>query len=307
MDRVTRRILDLVGRVVMPAFATFPRARRSAPILLYHRVSPQPDPAYDPLPPDWFAAHCSYLRQAFDVVPLREVIERAETGRSLAGICAITFDDGYEDFRTHAYPILRTLNFPATMFLVAESVREGVPPWTYRFNRIVQRESVARDFFHRLGTMRASSRGDWIGSAERRLGISGELPRMLRAPDVASLRADGLVEWGCHSRTHAFLTGNSEEEIEREVYASRAELQQLVGQELNFFAYPNGLVSPLVQERVRRAGYKAAFAVGQSAVSRRSSLYALPRFDVGTLPIGMFALELTGVIERARRFRIRPT
>src|SRR5690348_5948257 len=99
------------------------RQREEALVLLYHRVSPEHDPVFPPLPPEVFADHCRFIKNHFSVISLTELVERHRQGRSLKRCCAITFDDGYRDVLDHAYPILKQYALPATIFLVADCIQ----------------------------------------------------------------------------------------------------------------------------------------------------------------------------------------
>jgi peptidoglycan/xylan/chitin deacetylase (PgdA/CDA1 family) len=103
------------------------------PIFVYHRVAPISSPAMarrHPVTPETFEEHLQYLRDAgFYSVRLEEwraamVAHRPLPGRAMV----ITFDDGYLDFLTYAWPLLRCYGFSATVFLVADEVG-GANSW----------------------------------------------------------------------------------------------------------------------------------------------------------------------------------
>lgn len=96
------------------------------PILMYHRVAPT---GHEHLPelrltPDGFEAQLHYLRTAgYSSAGFEEWRRAAERRQPLPGRrVMLTFDDGYEDFAEHAYPLLRQYEFEATVFLVSERV-----------------------------------------------------------------------------------------------------------------------------------------------------------------------------------------
>lgn len=99
------------------------------PILMYHSVSDDPEPGVRPYyrlatPPALFRDHLSVLAdEGFTVVSLPEAVEALDRpigkDRRLA---VITFDDGFRDFLTHAWPALADRAFPATVFLPTDYI-----------------------------------------------------------------------------------------------------------------------------------------------------------------------------------------
>ena len=105
------------------SFLSFHTRRNKAFVLVYHRVlrSPLEEPVFvQPgmyVSADTFQRQAAFLKERFHVVPLAELVERIETGRSVGGCCAITFDDGWHDNFTQAFPVLKEFQLPATVFL----------------------------------------------------------------------------------------------------------------------------------------------------------------------------------------------
>jgi len=100
-------------------------------ILTYHHIAPPP-PLGDEhrglfVSPESFAAQMAYLdRRGYRLVTLDEV--RADllgSERLPRRSVAITFDDGWADNCSNALPVLRRYGFPATVFLVVESIGDG--------------------------------------------------------------------------------------------------------------------------------------------------------------------------------------
>ena len=95
-------------------------------ILCYHRIDDKPV-QYTVLPPAEFKAQMAYLKtHAFNVVPLTKIVDALQYGEKLPPkTVALTFDDGYKDNYTVAYPILKQYNFPATLFIYPHYISNG--------------------------------------------------------------------------------------------------------------------------------------------------------------------------------------
>lgn len=112
----------LALRIFRPLVVCLKRAVPRVPILMYHSISTQCEDASHPYyrlstSPKVFQQHMQWLRQkGYRVVTLTEAVSFLRSGQE-SKLVAITFDDGFQDFYTRAYPVLETLGFPATIFL----------------------------------------------------------------------------------------------------------------------------------------------------------------------------------------------
>ena len=102
------------------------RNKKSAKILLYHSVSPSESIYTSGLnvnvTPSNFDSQLSYLSKNYDVVSLDEIVSLTKKRADYTNKVALTFDDGFMDNYTYAFPILKKYNLPATIFLVGESI-----------------------------------------------------------------------------------------------------------------------------------------------------------------------------------------
>ena len=172
-----RRMLAAAGAVVGPAFLAAQRRRGAGVVALYHRVSPDPDPSYPPVRPDVFARHLDYLARSFALLPIREFLDRRRAGRALSGCCALTFDDGYRDFRDHAAPALRKRGIVVGHYLVTDCLNTGRATWNLRLNRVLR-------WSHPSSTLRDGNKEAGPGAA-----ASGRIP----SGGAASATTDGWV------------------------------------------------------------------------------------------------------------------
>jgi peptidoglycan/xylan/chitin deacetylase (PgdA/CDA1 family) len=117
------RFLSLnVARTVVRRGGSAQRSR--IPILMYHSVSREEESGVLPYyrintSPERFREHMDCLRRGdFSVIRLQDIERVREAGmRETRRLAVLTFDDGYRDFYTSAFPILYQYGFPATVFL----------------------------------------------------------------------------------------------------------------------------------------------------------------------------------------------
>lgn len=94
------------------------------PILMYHSVhagSAKGHPYYDTnTSPDVFRLQMRYLKDhGYQALDLETAIPALLAGGTANNFVVITFDDGFRDFYTNAYPILEECGFVATVFVVS--------------------------------------------------------------------------------------------------------------------------------------------------------------------------------------------
>src|SRR3954467_6902273 len=65
-----------------------------------------------------FRCHLEVLQESHDVVSLDEALSVLEGTRQAArDVAVVTFDDGYRDVYTHAYPVMRDLRIPGVVYV----------------------------------------------------------------------------------------------------------------------------------------------------------------------------------------------
>jgi peptidoglycan/xylan/chitin deacetylase (PgdA/CDA1 family) len=195
------------------------------PVLLYHKIDkPAPDArvrgGYTPLPR--FEKQMLYLKkQGFVFYTASELIEHfREHGIFPPNSIALTFDDGWKDNYTNAFPVLSRLGIKATIFLVSTC----------------------------------------IGSVSDKAQAEGESGRAhLSREEILEMSAHG-IEFGSHSMNHRLLHQLSPPEVEFEVTESKREIEGLTQKPCKVFAYPAGFFSDVARRVIEDAGHIAAFS-----------------------------------------------
>jgi len=100
-----------------------------AAILMYHSVGEALAPRSSlSITGEEFSRQMAFFkRNGYRVVPLRELVDKIRQGEEVAPkTIALTFDDGYADNYTLAFPVLKEYGFPATVFVITDLIGREV-------------------------------------------------------------------------------------------------------------------------------------------------------------------------------------
>ena len=96
---------------------------------MYHRVEDSTERSSTRVSPDTFERQMEFLKvHHYRVLSLRELLELLRSGKNVpTKTVVITFDDGTADNVKNAFPILKKMSFPATIFMITRNI--GQPGW----------------------------------------------------------------------------------------------------------------------------------------------------------------------------------
>jgi len=302
--------------------------RRYPVILMYHSVNDRSCPYIYPdniVSVENFERQIAYLASKRRVVSLPELVRCVrEGGRLPADTVAITFDDGYYDFYSKAYPILKKYCVPCTLFLVSGILDSGGMKWedylaflisnsrvedlrididgrvkVYNLKSSEGRVECIRDLNSILLDMDEGRRGRIISELELLVGCSKPSERvMLTWSEVKMLSMESLVSLGCHTHTHRSLKTMSLKEVEEEASICRDKVESLTGRRCSIFSYPIGKrrdFDQSIKDILRRLGFEAACTTIPGAISRDTDLYELRRISVPDDSSYIFKCALIGL------------
>lgn len=238
--------------------------------------------------------HLAYVRARYDVIPLRELIDRRAHGRSIDRCVAITFDDAYVGVERFAAPMLRELDLPATVFVAVDAAARGSSYWWDVLEHARRSGGASWSaLLHAVGmpplppneASVAAIRDRIISRFAGRLQLAmpDELPDLLHSLDASGLRrlaADARFDFGCHTVTHPALSRLSENEQEQEMARAQAWLEREVLRVVPIVAYPFGLYDARTIRAAHAAGMTAGVTMQPRAPDRRDGAFALPRVGV---------------------------
>lgn len=285
-------------------------------VLMYHRVLPSADNQPYYVQPGMYVTtasfdkQLSYLKKRFKVVFLEDLVEKIHRKENIGGLCAITFDDGWRDNFTEAFPVLIKHQVPSTIFLstgfvgtdrifwpeelcfylngyaVNKSAPDGSPPAFARFHEEIgryfqgKREKLFDRSIEILKGYSVNDRNEILGYFRSRLFAAPAPRQMLSWDEIRAMLTSGLVRYGSHTVNHEILDQVSQQEAEEEILKSQKEIENRLGVVPGLFAYPNGNFTPELKAILKRHGYKGAVITRKDMVGNGSDQFEIPRIGV---------------------------
>jgi len=303
-------------------------------ILCYHGIAMGEEHGSHPemfLPPETFTRRMEVLAQLnATVLGLGEALHLLQDGKLPPNSVAITFDDGWADFRAEAFPILQKYGFPATVYLTT---------YYCRFNRPIFRFALSYMMWKRRGDVIENSGFEWlprsldfrtdatrsdllkqIDDHAKQQSLSGQQKDELAAAfaeaigfDYAQLRRERLfhlmtpdevaevsragVDIQLH--THRHRTPLDRERFIGEIVENRRFVEEVTGASGRVhFCYPSGAVRPEFVSWLRAAGVESATTCIHGLAKRGDDRLMLPRLlDQYGLTDDEFGSWITGLAE----------
>jgi peptidoglycan/xylan/chitin deacetylase (PgdA/CDA1 family) len=192
--------------------------------------------------PKKFKSQMQYLHdKCFNTISLNEMAKcicerQAFPPKSVV----ITFDDGFKNFYSTAYPVLKEYGFTATVFLV--------PGYCGRNNQ-------------------------WDGQPK-------EIPLLdlLDWEEIREM-ADNGIDFGAHTMNHVDLSKLLAEQAYEEIINSKRVIQKYLEKDVRLFAYPYGRLTSESKDIIKN-NFSGACSVKLDFASLKSDIYTLPRIDM---------------------------
>lgn len=212
-------------------------------ILMYHQVgefTPMRTHRANYCDRHRFAAQMALLaRLGYRVIDLDTALAGLRGERDLPERAVVlTFDDGYQNFLEHALPVLQRHGFSATVYAISG--------W--------------------LG-----QRAEWFAKDPGR-----PIPHLMDGATLRALRAEGITI-GSHTANHVRLAEVDAATRRRELSASKAALEDVLGAPVEHLCYPFGSFESDTITAAAECGYRSATTCLRGAATPEDHPLVLPR------------------------------
>lgn len=296
--------------------------RRQIVVLLYHHIRPDDDGS-QPLSQveegvklSTFENQVREFRRWYQPMNSEQVDAAINEKIGLSSdAMLVTFDDGYQDNRTLAGPVLRKHRIPAIIFLSTGYIETSKRFWWVRLNDAIRSlsseslnpavENLAR-WPDVADLLARASVADHCGRRQLRVPLAQiletktgqEKKEILDALQVVAddcsatclpiLGWEGIrnmhgegFEFGAHTVTHPRLTQIPAEQAQQEMVDSAQAIAEQTGQRPAAIAYPYGDYNGYVEQTAQQAGFSVAYTADPGVVvPGRTSPTRVPRMQL---------------------------
>lgn len=293
-------------------------------IFMFHRVVAACDRPRVPsvaaleVTPDWLENSIDFVRsKGFDVVSLDYLVAMLRGEAAPHRFAVFTFDDGYGDNYSLAYPVFRKQQAPFTVYVSTSFPERRFVPWWFLLEDLILSKtrlevtvnghafsfdcstgSGREAAFYQLRTeILEGCRVDYLETLRQvfephAIAISKYSGLGMSWEQVQELSRDPLVTIGSHGVEHLPLAKLPAPELAEEVLQSRLTLEWRTGKKISHFSFPfggRGEAGPREFEAVKEAGYTTAVTTRAANIfaEHSSHLHSLPRGSISGVREGM--------------------
>ncbi len=300
-------------------------------VLWFHRVNKYG--GYFGIDTDVFEQQIKYLSENYNLISIKDFLNILNREISIKKALLITFDDGYLDNYTDAYPILKKYSVPAIIFLTTDFIEGKMWMWhdLYRFifnntpvkiaNITVDGTSLSFDIKNLKDRMNARkvvhnyckkmSRAERLNFLYRLANTLEvkilDLPTKEYAPlswdHVRELSKNG-IDFGAHTISHEILSRLDDNDSYTEIIQSKKIIETKLKKEVKAFAYPNGSkddFTDTTKKIVRESGCSCAFTMIEGINGINFDRYELMRFGHVDEYSSYFKAEVSGLVALKQR------
>ncbi len=256
LDQTSLDVIDIISKnfdidkVVDTLEKTYQREwvrikKYDIPVIMYHRVIKDIETesgkhgTYVTI--DQFRDHMTILKNNnYIPITFEDLAKISLHKRFEKKYIILTFDDGYIDNYTYAFPILKEFKFKATIYLVSDR----------KYNQWDVDLTQEKKFL------------------------------MMDRSMLEEMRDSNLIEFGGHTLSHPRLSQLDDHEMKEEIFQDKINTEKKLNIKLNSFAYPYGDLDDRAKKLVRDAGYLYGVSTDSGSYCLSDDIFQIRRIGI---------------------------
>jgi peptidoglycan/xylan/chitin deacetylase (PgdA/CDA1 family) len=315
MKRMIKKIAHYSGLFRFSAWLN----RDTIKILMYHGISNCNDTKVSTnfngkhMNLDAFEGHLRLITKYCTPISLKMLLSKKKLPTNPI---VLTFDDGYKNNYTYAFPLLKKYNIPATIFITTGFIDRTHYMWPDRLEFIINnahsknidllweeaklklelgtdkdKMNTIRFIKNYAKALSEPKKLSFLDKLQEDLGIEydwDKIPSLflpLTWDEIRKMNENGLISIGSHTVSHPILSNCTSEQQKKELMLSRLRIGEELGEDCIMFAYPNGEKTDYNKETInilRESKYLGAVNVVPGYINMKDrDNFQLNRFGAG--------------------------
>lgn len=247
----------------------------------------------------WFEQTLLILKRKYNIVDIKEVDNYFHKKRNLKNACLITVDDGDKTFYDVIFPILKKHKVPAVLFVSPEIILKDKNFWFQKIKNFDQDKLkyIISDYSNVdikifkgysieciLKNYQIKDINSIILNYQNQYNIKETRRYNINLEQLEEIDKSELVTIGAHTQNHPILANENDKDSMSEIFDSIDVLAEILGHDINYFAYPNGQPKLDFTKReidyLKRKKIKLAFSTRADSFKINNDCFAIPRFGI---------------------------
>jgi peptidoglycan/xylan/chitin deacetylase (PgdA/CDA1 family) len=247
----------------------------------------------------WFDDTVRYITGRFKPVNTDELLSLYNNNSNMDKICHFTFDDGDNSYYECIYPVLKKHNVPSSVFVSPDAAVNRKNFWFQEIEHfdttgllkaisevtgISENDITQYPVYDILKCLGVDTIWEIIDNYRKKLNTEILPCRNMSVNQIKEVESSGIVTIGSHTLHHPIIANEEDGAAEKEIKTSKEWLSDILGHEIKYFAYPNGLYGFDFGEReigfLKESGYECAFTTAQGRFNKKSDLFMIPRVGI---------------------------
>jgi len=211
-----------------------------------------------------------------------EQLQNMLQGREMVppGAIWISFDDGWRENLRNVIPVINEYKVPITLFIPSGIIENsGVFWWSYtrQFSSYLPEPYRV----NRLALLEVPEKVRKVVMEKFLSQVPSSLEReAITVTELQELGRNPLVTIGAHTVNHVVIPNCEDREREYEIQESQKHLENWLGKEIKYFAYPNGRFANNEGALLQKYQFTLAATTANSFITLQNDPYYIPRFTV---------------------------
>jgi peptidoglycan/xylan/chitin deacetylase (PgdA/CDA1 family) len=238
------------------------------------------------------------LKKKYRLLTLEELEKVLNNNLPLKNTCHITFDDGERSFYDIVFPILKKHAVPVSLFVSPQVTvtrnnfwfqemevfdQENFKQFVVKKLDLPAEKTIPISLLAILKCLSVDEIKKLILQYQEQAGILSRPPQNMTTEEVLEVDNSGFVIVGAHTQNHPILKNETAADSKTEIQSSISSLEKILGHQVKYFAFPNGVEGLDFEEReiqsLKESNIAIAFSTRFDHLSLQDNRYKIPRMS----------------------------